>query len=173
MIEVVMDGIVYKYKWRFFPLVWLMIVATLVIFLDVTAVARRQWVAVLLLSAILIFFVVIDWIIIIARSDICIDDVGVTRKSYGVIWQKIKWTDMRGLSISFKRMPGDSRLVRSFAFRSKEGAGNFFSRLVIFHEDEKGMGEFLEKMDVCVSKHRIPVVDMTVAASSIKGDGGN
>lgn len=141
MIGVVMDGIVYKYKWRFFPLVWLLIVAPLVIFLDVVAAARRQWAAVLLLPAILIFFVVIDWIIIIARSDICIDDDGVARKSYGVIWQKINWTDMRRLSISFKRMPGDGRLVRSFAFLSKEGLGNFFSRLVIFHEDEKGMSD--------------------------------
>lgn len=160
-----MDGIVYKYRWRCFPLIWLSIVAPFVIFLDVVAAARRQWAAVLLLSAILIFFVVIDWIIVIARSDICIDDDGVARRSYGVIWQKIKWTDMRRLSISFKRMPGDGRLVRSFTFRSKEGKGNFFSRLVIFHEDEKGMGDFLEKMDACVSKHGIPVVDMTVAAS--------
>jgi ribosomal protein L35AE/L33A len=154
--------IVYKYKWRLLPLVWLLI------FLPASLVLGAAWImrqgfqeGMLFLLISLGLIIIVYWLLILGLADIRISDEGVSKTAFGVTWQRMNWVDVAKFQISSAKSPEDGQILRSFGFRSKKGAASFWSRVIFFQDRKQGMDELIKKMEGCISQHGIKTVDLS------------
>jgi hypothetical protein len=155
--------VTYKYKWRFLPAAWLLVFGPFCIFLGVAWVSRQGWQGgILFLLISLTFVTLIGWLLIIGLANISIDNEGISRKIFGVTWQKMKWIDMVRLHISNSLNPENGRTTRSYVLVASKGHARFFSKRITFQERKEGMTELLSKMNYCITQHGIRVVDKSL-----------
>jgi hypothetical protein len=166
----VTEKITYKYKWRFMPLAWLLVFTPLCVVLGVISVLRQGWTdgsGFLLIS--LSFVFAMGWILLMAVSDVVVDDVQISRVAFGVTLRAIAWRAMKRISCFTSINPEDGKRVRQFVFVSEKGAGDFFSRRIIFQERLIGMSDLLEKIKFCANEHNVQIVDKTYEQRGLNG----
>ena len=89
------EEIVYKYKWRFLPLAWLLIFFPVFLAAGVVAIKRQGLSSgALLLVISLTVIAIVYWLLILGLADIHIDDKVVSKRAFGVTWQRVSWVDV-------------------------------------------------------------------------------
>lgn len=153
------EKVTYKYKLRLIPLLWALFFVPLCAYLGATSIFRQGWSAggVVLLAS-LSFVLAVAWILVITMSDIVIDDFEISRRAYGVTWQRMSWSDVRKISYRLTMNPEDGKMVRQFVVMPAN-YGLFFSNLIIFQERLVGMRDLLDKLSSCADQHNIKIFD--------------
>jgi hypothetical protein len=153
------NTVTYKYKWRLMPFVWLLILTPLFIWIGAAWISREGWQGgISFLSISLSLEFVIGWTLIMALADITVDDEQVSRKAYGVTWQRIAWSDVKRVTCFHNMNPEDGKRVRQFVLTSTKSHGLLSTKRITFQERLIGMGDFLEKFDECIEHHKIKIV---------------
>jgi|SRR5580698_5343091 hypothetical protein len=157
------DRVTYKYKWRLFPLIWLLVLTAFFIWIGIAWISREGWqggVAFLLISLSLEF--AIGWTLIMALADITIDGEQILRRAYGITWQRMAWSDVKRISCRQSMNPEDGKRVRQFVLTSTKGYGLLSTKRIIFQERLTGMRDLLEKFNCCVDQYEIKIVNLDV-----------
>ena len=164
-----MDEVVtYKYKWRFLPAACLIFFGPLCIFLGVIWITRQGWQGGgLFLLVSLTVVALVWWILLMGLANISIDDEGISRWAFGITWQKIKWIDIARLHISNSQNLENGEPARSYILVASKGHAPFLSKIITFQERKEGMTDLLRKLNQCVIRHGIQVVDKSNPKSPV------
>lgn len=155
------DTVTYRYKLRFFPLIWMAIFLPLSIFLGKAMCSESGLIdGSALFVATLFGVTLIGCLLLTALADVTVDDIEISRSAFGVTWQKARWDQIVQLTVVPSTNPEDGACVRQFVFRSKDRSVSLFSRRILFQERANGMNELLQKIDACVARNHIVVRDL-------------
>jgi hypothetical protein len=155
----VIGEITYKYKWRFLPAVWILCLGSVVIFLGLFWTSKQDRIGgMIFLLVSLIFVVSVGWLLILSLADIYVNKSEISRRAFGLTWQRIRWSDLAKLHISDSQNPENGKRTRSYVFVAKKGTG-FFSRRIIFQERDDGMTQLLKKIHLYIAQYAVPLVD--------------
>ncbi|HEV2682574.1 MAG TPA: hypothetical protein VGV14_18880 [Rhodanobacter sp.] len=156
----------YRYKWRLLPLIWMSFFVPFSIYMGIYAISPKGggglsgWLILLILPTFMLF---IGWVVILGVSDVVMCDQGIYRMAFGITWQKMRWIDVAEIRISNTVSPADGKKVRSFLFVASKESGAFLSRRIAFQERKRGMEYLLNRMNTCISRYGIEVVDTSTA----------
>jgi hypothetical protein len=110
-----------------------------------------------------IFILLITWLLITSRSDLLIDDRGISRAIFGWVWQTIEWRNTKVIR-SFPASRGEVRTSRTFAVHplTKTGLSLTLKGIMVFNERLDGFPELLDLLNKYVRLNNIRVETSTV-----------
>lgn len=111
----------------------------------------------------LAFVLSITWLLITSRSDLVIDDRGISRAIFGWTWQTIEWSNTKVIR-SFPASRGDGHNSRTFAIvpLTKPGLSPTLKGIMVFNDRLDGFTELLALLNRYVSLNNIPVEKSTL-----------
>jgi len=104
----------------------------------------------------------ITWVLILGLADISVDDAGLRRKAFGIVWQEVKWKDVSSVRIFNTTNPDNGKKVRSFLLITK--GAPLASRRIGFQESSVNMEPLAQEVVRQVAIHAIRAVDKTTAS---------
>lgn len=113
------------------------------------------------MSTILIFAYFLVMVAMQAQSNIIISDVGIERCIFGIVWQKVRWDNMRVIRVfdSYKPTKKNNRSFNIFPINSQPI--NPFGRKIIFNDKMGEWLEFLEILNRYVEQYHIKIESTT------------
>lgn len=110
-----------------------------------------------------IFILLITWLLITSRSDLLIDDRGISRAIFGWTWQTIEWRNTKVVR-SFPASRRDGCTSRTFAVHplTRTGLSLTLKGIMVFNERLDGFPELLDLLNKYISLNSIRVETSTV-----------
>jgi hypothetical protein len=161
-VELTSGEVVYKYRWRFLPWAWLVVSISFCLFLGIAWTFRQGWlVGLTFLSISLSCSMLMGWVLLLGVADICVNDEELTKRAFGFVFQRTRWSYVEELRITSSKNPEDGHMVRSFALRSKVGSVGALSWIIIFQERRVGMDALIDKIMRCANTRQFRIVDLS------------
>lgn len=122
-----------------------------------------------------VFILLITWVLVASRSEVLIDDRGISRAIFGWIWQTIEWRNTKVIR-SFPTSRGDGRVSRTFAVHplTRPGFSLTLKGIMVFNERLDNFPELLALLnkyirlnDIHVETSRVVFGGDWVAAESL------
>jgi hypothetical protein len=157
--------IVYRYKWRFLPYLWLLIFLPFAITLGTIWIRREgisDGLAFLAISLGIVF--IVGYMLFLSLSDIEINEHGIARRALLHRWQYLHWSELSRITISSTMNPENGEEVRSFMFYSNSHTSNFLTRRIFFQERRPEMEPMIQAIFGYIDQHRISIRDLTIKA---------
>jgi hypothetical protein len=158
------DGgrMIYKFRWRFLPCLWLVVFFPFSIFFGVAWMHRDGVLGgVIFLAVAMIFVLLVGLLLLMALSDIEVDEVGIARRVLAFRWQSLRWVDLSKIHVSMSKNPQNGQDVRAFVFVARPGVGAFFSRRITFQERQPEMLPLLQEIHRYISLYKVVIEDQT------------
>lgn len=153
-------AIAFKFKYKLFFAALMALIVSLLLSGSIVGYLRQGTGFGMLIVAFVIslFCVFVSLLVFIGRSDILIDDTGITRVLFGKIIRRISWNNVSLVRISpLSRWDSRKQVSAYNIFASSKDATSPRTRRIYFGDYGVEVNELISVMNFYISKYKIPV----------------
>lgn len=146
---------VFKYDHPVAAIIVLAAVKAALLFFSVVEIMASQYFGALICFAGLVLFILADLLNIFMTADIVVDENGISRTTFGKVWQSMAWRDVRIIKV-FDKIGRKGRSFNIYPIL-KQDSGIFFSGKMAFGDEMGRSDDFFCLLNSFILRYNINI----------------